>query len=334
MFAPNSNCAACDMSSRDFLHKDAETLLCEYFVAGGAACSFSTNCETLLEAARRTFEPAINPISSGEFSIRIWIDNDHPARAPWPKPYVRGLGHMVFAGFDTSSSMLAELRTRRVIGRFSAGMANDSEYCQAVVFPILLTIVGASVGIAELHCGCVARNQKGVLLAGPSGAGKSTLALALAQKGFSYLSDDRTFCSTDSAGVQIWGLPTRLKLRPEAALWFEELATKQIINSPAGDSAFWLEPEHLQGVNRVRRCRATSIIFLQRRESQAFRLSPMSSTEVLSRLSRELMAELPEGAAKRSDTMRAICELPSWLLEYGGHPHKIAAQISQHFATS
>jgi len=131
--------------------------------------------------------------------------------------------------------------------------------------------------------------------------------------------------------VQVWGLPTRLKLRPEAALWFEELNTKLIGGSRGGDPAFWLAPELLTGVNRVRRCRATSLIFLQRQDSRAFRLRPMSSTEALRRLNEELMAELPEATEKRSTTIKTIAELPCWLLEYGGHPQEIARQLSRHF---
>jgi hypothetical protein len=57
----------------------------------------------------------------------------------------------------------------------------------------------------------------------------------------------------------------------------------------------------------------------------------MSSTEALSRLNKELIAELPEAAAKRLDTIKTIAELPCWLLEYGGHPQEIARQISRHF---
>jgi hypothetical protein len=91
--------------------------------------------------------------------------------------------------------MLAGPRTRRVIGRFSASMAADHSYWKTVIFPILLTTIGASVGIAELHCSGVAKKQGGLLLVVPGRSGKSTLAVALAQAGFAFLSDDRTFCS-------------------------------------------------------------------------------------------------------------------------------------------
>jgi hypothetical protein len=321
------------MRSRDFLHKDAVTQLCEHFIAAGAVCSFFTNSVRLLRAAGACFMRAKMPLPI-DFSVRIWVDKDCRARPPWPRPYVRGLDHLVFAGFDEGSSILADLRTRRIIGRFSAGIAADRVYCQTVIFPILMTIVSATVGIAELHCACVAKNRDGVLLAGPSGAGKSTLAIALSQNGFGFLSDDRSFCSLQNGEPQVWGLPTPLKLRPEAVRWFEELQEEHLTDTRSGPPAFWLEPKRLFGVKRVRRCRPRSLIFLQRGDISEFHLRPMSSSEALHRLDGELMAELPEAAAKRLGTIQKIAELPCWLLQYGGPPQDIAGQLSQHLARS
>ena len=320
------------MRPPDFLHKDAETKLCEHYIAAGALCSLSTNSERVLDAARNTFHAAGVQPSPVDFRLRFWVDDTEASQPPWPKPYVRGLDHLVFAGFDEGSSMLADLRTCCVIGRFSAGMAADLEYWQSVIFPMLLTVVSASVGIAELHCACVAREQDGVLLAGPSGSGKSTLALALCQQGFGFLSDDRTFCSLERAQIQSWGMPTPLKLRPEATLWFDELRKERLTDMRSGGPAFWLEPEQIIGVKRVRQCRPTSLIFLDRRDTSEFRLSSMSSREALSRLESELTMELPEAAARRSRTLKGVVDLPCWLLEYGGQPQLVARQISRHLA--
>ena len=107
------------MSTRGFLHKHVETPLCEHYVAVGALCSLTTNSEDVLEAARMTFLPVSSPQASVDFSLRFWVDDADTAGPTWPRPYARGLGHLVFAGFDTRSSLLANLRTRRVIGRFS-----------------------------------------------------------------------------------------------------------------------------------------------------------------------------------------------------------------------
>ena len=319
------------MRSPDFLHKNAETELCEDYLAAGAVCRFSTNSVRVLDAARETFLPVQRP-RTADFSVRFWVDERDLSQPPWPTPYVRGLDHLVFAGFDEGSSMLADLRSRRVIGRFSPAMAEDRTYYKTAIFPILMTIVGASIGIAELHCACVAKNQDAVLLVGPSGSGKSTLSLALSQCGFGFVSDDRSFCSVENGIVQVWGLPTRLKLRPEAAGWFQELQDSNLLAGWNGNGDLWLEPEQLNGVRRVRQSRAASVIFLEQGDGFDFRLSPMSSEDAMNRIARDLMAELPDATAKRAETIQRIVELPCWLLQYGGQPQAIAREITHHLA--
>jgi hypothetical protein len=321
------------MNPQDFLRKDVKTQLSERYMVAGAMCSLSTNCEHVLEAARESFLPVESALILVDFSLRFWVDSDDPRQPPWPKPFVRGLSHLVYAGFDTGSSMLADLRTRRVIGRFSAAMAADTTYWKTVIFPMLLTIVGGSVGIAELHCACVAKEENGVLLAGPSGSGKSTLALALSQSGFGFVSDDRTFCSLDKDEVHAWGLPTRLKLRREAAVWFQELRNGHPPNAEACEPDLWLQPERLL-LNRVRRCRPRLLIFLERLGASEFRLSRMLSGEAWNRLDKDLMAELPEAVAKRSGTIAKLVESPCWFLQYNGEPHTIARKIVEHIARS
>jgi shikimate kinase len=319
------------MRSPDFLHKNAETELCEDYIAAGAVCRFLTNSVRLLDAARETFLPLKRP-RAADFSVRFWVDESDRSEPPWPTPYVRGLDHLVFAGFDEGSSMLVDLRARRVIGRFSPAMAADCAYCKSVILPMLMTIMSASVGVAELHCACVAKNQEALLLIGPSGAGKSTLSLALSQCGFGFVSDDRTFCSVENGDVQVWGLPTRLKLRREAASWFPEVQASNLSCVRTGNGDLWLEPKQLNGVRRVRQSRAMLVLFLEQGDSVDFRLSPMSSEEAMNRIAQDLMAELPDATAKRAETVQKIVELPCWLLQYRGQPQAIAWDIAHHLA--
>src|ERR1700758_1820938 len=97
-------------SQMDFLHKDAETRLCEHYLAAGAVCKLSTNSEPVLEAARNTFLRITLPHSPIDFSLRFWVDDADRSQPPWPTPHVRGLDHLVFIGLDAQSSMLADLR--------------------------------------------------------------------------------------------------------------------------------------------------------------------------------------------------------------------------------
>ena len=319
------------MSAGDFLCKDAATPLCEHYTAAGAVCSFSTNWEPILEAARHCFLPIETAPVSVDLSVRFWVDHANSTQPPWPKPYVRGLDHLVFAGFDSGSSMLVDLRTRRVIGRFSVGIANDRAYWETVIFPMLLSVLGGSVGITELHCACVAKDEVGLLLAGPSGSGKSTLSVALSQTGFGFLSDDRTFCSQSGDKVLAWGLPTRLKLRREAGAWFRQVRDWPPTDVQRGELVYWFEPERSLGLKRVRRCEPRTVIFLEQMKGLEFQLAQVSCNEAVKRLDRDLIADLPEAAVKQTKTITKLVEIPCWLLKYGGEPLTVARKIADHF---
>jgi hypothetical protein len=317
--------------SSDFLKKDAQTPLHQRFLAAGTPCDIWTNSESILEAARESFLPMDELRSAVEFRMRFWVDAEDTSQSPWPKPHVRGLDHLVFAGFDSGSSALVDLHTRRIIGRFSSLMGVDRAYWKAVIFPMLLSIVGGSVGIAEMHCACVARNQNGLLLAGPSGSGKSTLSVALSQEGFGFLSDDRTYCSLREGRLFAWGLPTRLKLRADAATWFPELRAQELVDAQNGEQVFRLQPEHRLGLNRIPVCEPRWLVFLERWQNPELQLSRISSSAAAEFVQEGLMVELPEAIEKQSGTIAKLLELPCWLLRYGGQPQVVSSELARHF---
>ncbi len=320
------------MISWDFLKKAAETPLREYYLAAGAICAVSTNFEPILDAARESFLQVGGPQTPADLYSRFWVDTAAQARPPWPQPYFRGLDHLVFAGFDTENSLLIDLRRHRAIGRFSPAMAADRAYWKTVIFPALLGIVGASVGIAVLHCACAVRDGSGLLLAGGSGSGKSTLSLALAMNGFALVSDDWTYFSRRDGRLLAWGLPTALKLLPDAVEHFPELAGLQPGVALNGERAYEVEPEQIFGVRRSRCCEPRWLIFLERDSSPGFRLTEMPPAEAASRFGEnleDLPAVVPEARSFLLETINRLVERQCWLLQYGGRPRAIAQALAR-----
>lgn len=315
------------MGRQEFLHRDAETPLNEYFISAGVMCSLATNSERLLENTRRTFQPI--PATTGpiDFSMRFWVEGEGVAQQTWPKPYVRGLNHLVFAGFDARSSLLADLRTRRVIGRFSGAMASDAGYWKTTIFPMLLSIVAGSVGLVELHASCVARDGLGLILAGPSRSGKSTLAMALHEAGFALLSDDRTFCSVRNGKLSAWGLPRPLKLRRAAAEWFDEFRDREPTDVQNGERVFHFEPKQGHSCH----CEPRLLVFLERTQKHGFSMAPTNRLSAKPLIENDLLAEVPEDVRKQSEPLQELLSLPCFTLRYGGQPQEIARQLSEFF---
>ncbi|HVM92299.1 MAG TPA: hypothetical protein VMT67_05765 [Terriglobales bacterium] len=315
------------MHSNDFFRTDANTGLSEQFIAAGALCLLSTNSESLLQAARQTFVAVGVSEEPVEISMRFWADDHEATECARPKPYVRGLGHLVFAGFDSHSSLLADLHTCRVIGRFSAGMAADETYWRTIIFPMLLSIVGGSAGLVELHASCVAKDGHGLILAGPSRSGKSTLALALTQRGFRLLSDDRTFCSFRNGEFMAWGLPRPLKLRRESAEWFDELRGQEPTAIQDGERVFHIEQKDRSAAY----CKPRMIVFLERRDESVFSIGEMEGNAAKYRMEKELLPEAAEAMERQEGVLEELLSLPPLLLRYGGAPKEIAAQLAESF---
>ena len=319
------------MTSRDFLHKNAETLLCERYMVAGAVCTFETNSQHLLTAASNSFVLAQAPTVEADFSLRFWVDNSDQAQPPWPKPYLRGLDHMVFAGFDAKSSMLADLAACRVIGRFSAPMASDTKYWGTVIFPMLLSMLSGSLGLVELHAACFAKDRHGLVLIGPSRSGKSTLAMALTAAGFRLLSDDRTFCSLKQDKLLAWGIPRPLKLRREAAAWFDDFRDREPNDIQNGERVFHYEPNQQFAGDRRSECEPRALVFLDRQQSPGFDVTRMQRSEARARIESDLMVETPEAVERQAKTIDQLLALPCWRLQYGGRPQVIAEQIAKTF---
>ena len=313
----------------DLLRKHAEAPYNACYLLGGIFCRISTNCDSVLKAADESLLPLDPRDSARAFRLRVWVDSSAHTAPPWPNVYCRGLGHLVFVGFDSESALLVALSERRAIGRFSSELANDRTHWKSIIFPVLLSIIAASLEVVELHSACVTRPEGGLLLAGDSGSGKSTLAFALTQSGFAFLSDDRTYLSQNNGRLQAWGLPTSLKLRPDAADLFPQLNTCELAAPLAGERAFYIDPERHFGLTRSLQCEPRWLVFLERDPSSEVRFSEVPKAEAKARLKKDLMLEGPEATECQLRMLDAVTRGKCWLLRYGGDPLSVARALTR-----
>lgn len=313
----------------DFLRKRAETPYSACYLLGGILCRISTNCHSILTAADESLLPIDPSRSTRTFRLRVWVDSSAHTSAPWPNVYCRGLGHLVFVGFDSESAFLVDLSQQGAIGRFAPELAKDRAHWKSIIFPVLLSIIAASLEVVELHSACVTRPEGGLLLAGDSGSGKSTLAFALAQSGFAFLSDDRTYVSQNNGRLQAWGLPTSLKLRPDAADLFPQLDNCKLGATLAGERAFHVDPERHFGLTRSLHCEPRWLVFLERNSNVGAKFSELAKPEAKARLKKDLMLEAPEATEGQLRMLDAVTRGKCWLLRYGGDPFGVAGALTQ-----
>jgi hypothetical protein len=309
-----------------------------YFKVAGTTWLIRTNSPAILRSAEQTFEAFDGKGLAPELSLHLAVDFDVADKRPWPKPHFRGLNHLIYASYSTGNTMLIDLLHRSVIGSISPDMAQDVEYWKYVLFPVLLGSCSAAIGITPLHCACLVKNRVGLLLGGESGAGKSTLALSLALKGFAFLSDDWTYFKRSSSGVTAWGLPTVVKLLPDAVKYFPKLASVEPHTSLNGELAFEVDPVSRFGVRQSRYCKVGKIVFLERTggtDKIAFR--PISSDEAFTRFVIDLETLPLSISSMRTcqlETVKNIVSGECWVLRHVDSPDSVARQIARLYEVS
>jgi len=210
-------------------------------------------------------------------------------------------------------------------------MAQDEAYWQRVIFPAIAGLVSEALNVTVLHCGCVERDGMGLLLAGESGSGKSTLSLAMAQKGFAFLSDDWTYLSFANRQLLAWGLATPVKLLPDTVDYFQELRTLEAGVSLNGERAYEVDPERVFGIRRSFRCEPRWLIFLERQQKPGHSFVRISPREAAASLESDLASLPPELSALtevQQATIKSLVERECWLLRHGENPHEIAQVLS------
>jgi hypothetical protein len=115
-----------------------------------------------------------------------------------------------------------------------------------------------------VHAGCVALQERGVLLCGESGAGKSTLSYACGRAGFTYISDDGSFLLNGGTERLVTGNCYQVRFRPSAAQLFPEIEGLEITPRAAGKPSIELPTADLPQIVTAQTTRVDFIVFLNR----------------------------------------------------------------------
>jgi len=150
--------------------------------------------------------------------------------------HFRGLHHLVFAWIGAGNFFSFDCAPRLPVS-CRRKLLHAGSFCGDR--PIAPGVLGSNLGVAPIHAGCLDKNGNGLLIAGRSGAGKSTLSAASARRGFSLISDDRTYLPPSRNGEtpELARLPANLCIALR-----EKLAAMRIVARISGSSSFASRP--------------------------------------------------------------------------------------------
>jgi hypothetical protein len=299
----------------------------------GVVCDLITNSFEL-RALLSQLSHVENCESGNRFSMRIVVSE--PSCDPIEEPHFRGLRHVVTASFGTGNIFIFDVLRRTLSASISRVAALDLRFWKEKLIPISLGVLGAAMGLVPMHCACLEQSGDGLLIAGLSGAGKSTLSVALAQNGFSYVSDDWTYMSRHQSSLVAFGTSAPVKLLPDATNHFPRLASYRPRKSMNGELAYEVDVGEAFTVRVKKSCEPRWVIFLERGPGFEVEFTPLAPSEARSYLNssvERLPSELHEASGMRDLTLEMVSRLPCWLLRYGGTP-QVAAEYLVEFVAN
>jgi HPr Serine kinase C-terminal domain len=295
----------------------------------GIPCSIRTN-SLELASTLCSWRPTHGKHDAVGFSMHVVVSqaNDDCATPP----HFRGLDHIVIATFGGSNIFMFDLIRREISATVSAKLAQTAAFWADTLFPIAVGVMGSAIGILPLHAACLEVEGNGILIAGASGAGKSTLAVALAQAGLNYVSDDWTYIGNDRHGLVAHGVGASAKLLPDAVQHFPELAHFQLSVALNGELAYLLSASEAFPSGSVRSCVPQWFVFLERTTGSGCEISPLPAEQTrwyVESSVEPLPGELGDAALNRQRLIAQVACLPSWRLRYGGTPQFAAQELSR-----
>jgi hypothetical protein len=158
------------------------------------------------------------------------------------------------------------------------------------------------------------------------------LAVTLALNNFAFLSDDWTYFSRSGSRAQAWGLPTPVKLLPDAVKYFPQLTEAQIATSLNGELAYEVDPVEVFGVDRSLFCEPKWLVFVERTDWAGTFFKLISSDDAFRRFAgelEELPADISNVRKQQLQTIRALVNRECWLLQHRLPPALVAEKLSE-----
>ena len=293
----------------------------------GVPWQLSTNSPYVLQAAEK-WRPLKRGSKPALFEMEVLVDSAQ--HAPLRTAHFRGIRHLVFATLPPSNFVVYDLARKRVHAALSEDTARNLSFWNNLLLPISIGVLGTAIGIAPLHCACLERNGAGFLLAGVSGAGKSTLTMALANRGFAFISDDWTYVSKARSAPVAHGLYSPIKLLPDAVRFFPYLRTLAPHATLNGELAYELDPLRLPKITAKSRSYPQRLLFLERLSAPGchFKICPPEYAKAYFEAHAErLPDEVPGAKEFRSDMFQHLAAYPAWILRTGEGPHETAEAL-------
>ena len=240
-------------------------------------------------------------------TLRIEVSESGDALPPPSEFYAHR--HLFAYVADSKNLALGDTRARTASAWLTSRAAEDTAYLRYHFLDGVAYHLIESSYLTPIHAACVARSGRGVLLCGDSGSGKSSLAYACARRGWTYVTDDASYLVRGNLHQRlVIGNAHRIRLRPDIAHWFPELAAYPPAMRGNGKMSIEIWTRELFNITAIPSATADRVVFLRRNPAASARLSPMDEAEARAWCERVFYWWDPEVAAEQQAGLIALLE--------------------------
>lgn len=165
-------------------------------------------------------------------------------------------------GFATLGDHRAVLDFSKRVAVCSAPENLDQVRTRSITNTLIVPMLNEILARREqylFHCASLEWQGAGVMVIAQSGGGKTTAAMAMAEHGFSLLSDDLTILDVSGALPSVRGMARDVRLCPDTLAMFPRW--RHLSNRPLDSGKVSLSLEELQGVTAAQPVRPRLILF-------------------------------------------------------------------------
>jgi hypothetical protein len=206
----------------------------------------------------------------------------------------------------------------------TALVESRAHFRSAVLEAITLSLV-SHFDRHPVHASAITANGRTILFAGTSGSGKSTLAYVAHSAGIDVLSDDRVWVQL-KPHFRIWGWPWSMRLLPETAAVFPEIAHVGAPSTENGRTKLAIDLE--DGTSRRRWSAEQPVVCILARGERASlqRISPAALAEALRG---QLAAGFDRFPERHDAVVRALTAAGGWRLGLSRDPREALGLVQR-----
>lgn len=253
----------------------------------GFPVEVATNSPLVIQAARQSWGCFRERFFEPRIQLRFVVNEDDTSPLP-PEPVVRAQRYLLASVAGRGNCAFCDMERGLGSCWVSATVAAHAEYLRYHFLEAMVYTMLEHLRVTSVHAGCVALDDRGVLLFGPSGAGKSCLTFSCARQGWTLIDDDGSSLMRGGCDNLVLGDPYHLRFRPSAAELFPELRKFPLSTTRRGEKSIEVFTGDLPDIRTAESTRVEQVVFLDRQAAGSASLVPLSKGEARSRLEAEL----------------------------------------------